>query len=249
MPQPPIPDHWKARVFSHVARLEQDNGRVSDTKIRRALEREAEVLRAGDAMERDLADRIPSIRSISRIRAKEWPFLSEKDQETYRRFYWPESMENIDLPWEATAAALELLLEGDKLLGNAWQPSIKAVRFFWQVSQATETDTPFWLRLGAAMSLMRADRNHDPEIAKAVQWFLAYRPWKHKKWARDYDDAINRISNPIAALPEDLMPLYRIKEPVLDDDEFRTLVRHWKLEWMETFGSDTLDLPREGKDG
>ena len=52
---------------------------------------------------------MPAARTISRIRKDEWPLVEEKDRARYRTFYWPESTERGDLPWEASAAALELM--------------------------------------------------------------------------------------------------------------------------------------------
>ena len=100
------------------------------------LLREAEYLKEGTQEERELAERVPSQRTISRIRKEEWPQLGEKDRARYGLFYWPESMEHGALRWEASEAALELLRQGEKLLNSAWQPSIKAVQFFWHVTQA-----------------------------------------------------------------------------------------------------------------
>ena len=136
MPQPPIPEFWRERVKSHLAQIEQREKKPSDKWIRDVLEKEAEALReGGNAEERALADWIPSERTISRIRKEEWPRVEEEDRAQYRRFCWPESMERGDLPWEASAAALELLftLEGEGLWGR---PSIRQTKRFWQVTLA-----------------------------------------------------------------------------------------------------------------
>jgi hypothetical protein len=250
MPQPPIPEHWKERIKAHLAQIDQRNEKPSDKWIRDVLEKEAEDLREdGDAEMRRWADRVPSQRTISRIRKDDWPLIEEKDRARYRRFYWPESMQRGDLRWEASAAALELLREGERLLSNAWQPPIKAVRSFWYVTQAVPVNTPFWLRMGAAMSLMRAERNRDRELERAVQWFLVYEPWRGDSWAGTYKEAIDRRPDPIPAIPEDLMPLYRIIEPVPSDAEFLRLVRKLKLEWLDLFGSETLDSSQEEQNG
>ena len=110
MPQPPIPEFWRERVKVHLAQIEQRNEKPSDKWIRQVLEKEAEALEeGGNAEARALADRVPSERTISRIRKEEWPLVKPEDRARYRRFYWPESMERRDLPWEASVAALELL--------------------------------------------------------------------------------------------------------------------------------------------
>ena len=227
MPQRPIRPYWKERIRAHVALAEQRNETPSDKRIREVLMKEADAMRdRSNAEVRADADWVPSERSISRIRKAEWPRLREEDRAQYRNFLWPESMERGDLPWEASAAALELLREGEQLLGSAWQPPVQAVEFFWRVDQAAH-DAPFWIRMGATMLLMMADSNRDSELTKAVQWFLAYRPWRTDALPR-YKEAIARRSDPIPAIPEDL-PLYGITEPILNRDEFLANVRKLKL--------------------
>lgn len=177
---------------------------------------------------------------------------SPEDLAEYPQFYWPESMGTEDLPWEASATVLELLREGDVLLQEASQPSIQLVKFFWRVDQSAH-DAPFWLRMGTAVLLHIAEANHDRELERAVQWFLAYEPWRGRwngiDWAQRYREAIKRPSNPIPPLPDDLMPLYRITGPVLSDIDFLTNVRKLKIEWLESFRSDTTEVSREEKNG
>ena len=96
---------------------------------------------------------------------------------------------------------------------------------------------------------MMAARSNGTQITRAVQWLLAYKPWLGGDSARSYREAIERPSDPIPALPEDLMPLYRITEPVLSDSEFLKLVRKRKLQWLDIFGSETLDLSGEEENG
>ena len=248
MPQPPIPEYWRERVKSRLAEIEQRGEKPSDKWIWEVLQKEAAYLREdGSAEDQVLANRVPSQRTISRIRKEEFPQLSKEGRARYRIFYWPESMERGDLPWEASAAALELLHEIDKLSNKALQPSVKAVRFFWHVNQAAH-DAPFWLRMGAAMLLMKAARDHDWGLERAVQWLLAYRPW-HRNDRDQYKKALERSSNPIPAIPKDSMPLLRITEPVLNNSEFLKLVRERKLEWLDTFGSETLELSPEEQNG
>ena len=110
MPQPPIPVFWNERIRSHLAHLQQLGEKLSDKRIRRLLEKEAEALGKGaNAEQKVLADRVPSERSISRIRKEVWPALTDEEQAVYRVFEWPESMVRGDLPWAASQAALELL--------------------------------------------------------------------------------------------------------------------------------------------
>ena len=56
-----------------------------------------------------------------------------------------------------------------------------------------------------------------------------------------------RRSDPIPPLPDDF-PLYRMIKPVLEDDEFLLRVRTLKLEWLDTFGLETLGSLQEEQD-
>lgn len=75
-----------------------------------------------------------------------WP----QEEREYREFYWPESMEQDALPWEASAAALELSRYFH--LGNRGRPSIRLVKWFWRVTLAAP-GAPVWDREDAASRL------------------------------------------------------------------------------------------------
>ena len=51
----------------------------------------------------------PALRTVNQYH-KKYRLLPERQQVEYRTFHWPESMERGNLPWEASEAALELLL-------------------------------------------------------------------------------------------------------------------------------------------
>lgn len=197
MPQRPIPGYWRERIKSEIAQMEQRKTRVSDRAIRLVLERHAEDLRKDPRPERRaLAESVPSERSIARIRKEEWAQTPEAEQAQYREFYWPESMERGDLPWEASAPALELLQNCSPLR----RPSIRAVRWFWRVYQATP-DAPFGLRMEAAAKLMAAEDTGNGDVVRGVEWELAYGPWRSKEEQERYLEATERSDEPIPGNP------------------------------------------------
>jgi hypothetical protein len=107
MPQPKTPDYWRDRV---KALLSQHGGQISDRAIFLALRDESRKLRELPSAEmKAIAGRFPSTRTIGRIRKDEWLPMKSEEKAQYRDFYWPGSMKRGDLPWEASAAALELL--------------------------------------------------------------------------------------------------------------------------------------------
>lgn len=74
--------------------------------------------------------------TVTRILRNDWVKLPEEKRWQYRHFYWPESMERGYLPWEASAAALELL--GYSLsLNPRMRPSIRMVKWYWRITTAT----------------------------------------------------------------------------------------------------------------
>jgi hypothetical protein len=94
-----------------------------------------------DDHRKQIAGKVPSARTVSRI-MKEFDPSPEEEKAQYRHFYWPESMERGDLPWEASAAGLEILAS----LGHArWasvgrglpesaRPSIRLVKWLWRIT-------------------------------------------------------------------------------------------------------------------
>ena len=101
MPQPRTPEKWRHLVFSCLAKDE----RMPPREIQRGLEEAAEQ----KPELRRIRERLPSIRTIERIRAEEWKPKTDEEKAPYRLFHWPESMENLSLPWEASGAAFEFM--------------------------------------------------------------------------------------------------------------------------------------------
>ena len=74
----------------------------------------------------------PSARWVGSILAN----VNEDQLREYRKLHWPESFQRGDLPWEASAAALELLMFLDSN-GVRERPPIRLVKWYWRVIQAS----------------------------------------------------------------------------------------------------------------
>lgn len=122
MPRPNIDPYWRERVFS----LKANNPTWGPGRIRRALEREPATIQRDDWP--------PAERTIGRLLV-EFEKLGAARLD-YEEFYWPDSMERGDVPWEAGAAAIEMLAELDHDGLGELRPSIREVRWFWRVSLA-----------------------------------------------------------------------------------------------------------------
>lgn len=199
--------------------------------------------------DRERRDDYPGERWVGKHRARlladpDWP----QDQTRYSAFEWPGSMERGDLPWEATATSLELLRECDQLMNNAWQPSIESVQLFWHVTQAAN-GAPFWLRFGASSLLMMAKTDDDPELVRAVQWFLAYTPWRGSSFRDRYNKAIERGPDAIPSISSNQMQLYRISGPGLSDADFLSCVFDQKRNQLNELWSGSVDSPPEEQNG
>ena len=101
-----------------------------------------------EAVRTDVAYTGPSEPTIRRILRREWDPMTERDQRRYLYFYWPESMQRGDLPWEASAAAIEMLRwearAGEKDLQPMFlQPGPFKVRPLWQY-QRPSIDSVYW---------------------------------------------------------------------------------------------------------
>lgn len=120
MARRPIDEYWRQRVCL----LTENEPGLSARAMAKRLEKEAEAKKRDDS---------PSERWV---RKEQVAFRSRQLEERipYRQFTWPESMGAPDLPWEASAAALELLREHHKR--NFPRPVLALVQWFWRVTMA-----------------------------------------------------------------------------------------------------------------
>lgn len=77
----------------------------------------------------------PSERTIPALKKMHYDPLSDHERRQYTLARWPESFITGALPWEASATTLGLL----RLylpMGEDYRPTVRAARWFWQVTQA-----------------------------------------------------------------------------------------------------------------
>jgi len=119
---------------SKIEEITENNPRLGPKAVLQRLEKDPEC--AGQDEKN-----WPSESTVGRIQRK---FRQKPDEERRlcRWFYWPESCERGDLPWEASEAALELL--------RFWQrgspttrPSVRLARWFWRITQAAPNASDF----------------------------------------------------------------------------------------------------------
>lgn len=201
MPRPPIHQYWRERVKAQLAQA----NRISSATIRRRLHAEAKDIASGQLAE---VGPPPSIRSIDRIRESEWDTLQDADKAPYRLFYWPETMQRGELPWEASGAAFELMGHLSRVFPSG-RPPLRLVSWFWRVSRAAP-DAPIEKRLDAARRLaiweMLGPLPFDE--TRGIEWFLAYAPWRSPIHANKYERAQER--NPLLEEIEPIPPFPRL---------------------------------------
>lgn len=192
MPQPPILDYWKERVYSEVALMEQRGGRVSDKAIETRLKEHADELwQKPDSYSRELSKKVPSPRSIGRIRKEDWEPKAESDKARYRLFYWPESIERGDIGWEESAAGLELLRLLDENVPDPEyrRPDNRLVKWFWRVSQAAPRASMGRQYVVAHLLWLRENHAFDDLIPlRDVEHYVAHNmtpDYVYADWGRD----------------------------------------------------------------
>jgi hypothetical protein len=147
------------------------------------------------------AEKIPDQRTVRRI-MKHFRELPETEQRTYASFQWPQSMESKDLPWEASAAALELLrhevIERPSALpvadkGFFRAPTNHTALWFWRITLAAP-DAPIEFRARLARDFqveeryvedrrrlgLPMDKESANHLREQVRWEIAYRIWDPK---------------------------------------------------------------------
>jgi hypothetical protein len=135
-----LDQYWIDRMYS----IFENEPRLPDREVATRLQQEGEKLGRDD---------YPALRTVNKYHKKYIDEVDPEIKEGYREFRWPESMEQGALPWEASAAVLELLAirehrdefpkflmaQGDKsfravpIMGR---PSIRLARWYWHITQA-----------------------------------------------------------------------------------------------------------------
>ncbi len=142
-------------------------------RICRELERQAESGNRTDA---------PSERWVGEFLRRKLP----QDLTEYRLLYWPESMERRDLPWEASAAALELLVSRR----GSGRPSIRLAKWLWRVTLAAPgCSLEERYNCAAWLSAREVLGDRPIEGLRGIEWYLGFAPWRSKKHFTRYEKA------------------------------------------------------------
>jgi hypothetical protein len=185
-----IDDFWKEQLLG----LKSNSPDWGAVRLYAALNQEAAKLGRTDA---------PSQGWISQWLRKEWPLVTDAQRRDYRSFYWPESMIRGDLPWEASIAALELLLFLD-CNGVRERPPIRLVKWYWYV-QTASPDMSRAVILNIAVKLARQEEKGESIGDRGAEWYMAYHHVPQLKGQDDpleerrkrYSEAKNREDDPI----------------------------------------------------
>ena len=185
--------YWEQRFKS----LKANNPSWGARRIREALQTSmSEIRKDGFPGERWVANLIKRLKDNPT-----WP----EEERMYRTFHWPESMDNSDLPWEASSSGLELLQFLDQeTRGLSGRPPVLLVKWFWKVTQVIP-------RLAArnrfitSVLLSTGELYNQPTFLREIEWWLAYQPWEDETQESIYTLAVSR---PDGAIPRYFNQLY-----------------------------------------
>jgi hypothetical protein len=180
-----------------------------------------------------------------------------QDLAEYRDFYWPESMERGDLPWDASAAALELLgfvVDGETPRGR---PSARLAKQFWRVTLAAPDATADKrLQIAALLSMWTANGQRHRNEVRGIEWYLAFAPWRSARNREQYDSILGKSEEgqyQASVEPIPPLPKYQVQFP--DPTDPRIALAAFK----DLFGSravtplrnesDPTQRGQEGSDG
>ena len=189
MPRPSIDPRWHELIWSMV-------GERPKPTLKTILAQLGEASRISESHPQPLG-KPPKARAV-RYSIEKHKLLPPEEQRQYALFHWPGSLGSPDLPWEASAACLELLAYFQQ--ANRWdpahyasRPTIRLAKWFWRVTLAAP-DAPFHYRRAVAVSLAISEvlPGGRPEIdARSGEGYLAYAPWRSKKALKNYQEALD----------------------------------------------------------
>jgi len=190
MPRPHIEPFWEEAIRT----LTENDARLGPLGIRARLVKAAADMGKADVL------RVPSLRTIGRIQ-REFRQRPEEERRPYRELHWPESFEGGDLPWEAAAAALELMRvwgrgprldmispEARRHLSPSARPSVRLSRWFWRVTEAAP-DAPAFERRHVAGWLAGAEAVGS-DVRRAAEGWLWHAPWRSEEAQAAYEKAL-----------------------------------------------------------
>jgi hypothetical protein len=120
--------------------LFENEGGLTDRAISERAKAKGEELGRND---------YPALRTVNKYH-REYPGLSEHIRKGYRHFRWPDAMEAGLLPWESSAAVLELLAWSEE--HGLPRPPVAIARWYWRMVQALPKAT-LGVRLRVAITV------------------------------------------------------------------------------------------------
>lgn len=160
MPRPKTEPHYQYQVASYA----EQGFRVP--AIARLIREDAISQGRTDA---------PSERTVRRL-YQEHIGKSHEDRGEFAQFFWPESMEDAELPWEASSSVLGML---QTELKTGKRPEVWYVKCWWRVYLAAPDLAYVEQRVAAQeLGLKSLDQEHALRTVRAVETYLAYAPWR-----------------------------------------------------------------------
>jgi len=186
---------WQGRVIS----LKENNPTWGAGRITAALSKE-------EPQQDEPVGDSPSERWVGGILRNVWAHMEEKQLREYRILFWPESFQRNDLPWEASGAALELLMLLDQN-GVRERPPIRLVRWYWRVTQ-TSKDVSRALSLDIARQLADQEERGQTAGNRGAEWLLAYYHVTQTEGQDNLDEERNRLYRDATERPDSPIPRY-----------------------------------------
>jgi hypothetical protein len=177
-------------VKRHVWELVENDPKMSAGRILIALRARATKTR--------IQLTLPTERTIARIK-KDFVTKQPEERRPFHYFSWPEAMESGAVPWEASAAMLDLLQMFRQK--DFDRPMIGTAAWFWRITQARpDLDIARRFDLANRCALLEAQDQKPGDAFQGVEWFLAMAPWRSKKALQEYERVVR--AGEIPALPE-----------------------------------------------
>lgn len=126
----------------------------------------------------------PAQRTITKWR-HQWRTATVEQRMAYRRFFWPESMVQGLLPWEAGQVTLEALRRGFE---HDWfRPTVATMRWLWRVTLAApdaslddRMQEAQYLSASEVIGNLSTEGAYSPGV-RGTEAFLAAAPWRSQE--------------------------------------------------------------------
>lgn len=175
--RPRILDFW----IDHIRVLKANDPKLSGARIRAELKKvEAPPTPP------------PSLRAILRV-LEEFQDVPRVDQERYKHFVWPHSMDTSQIPWEASRIVLDLIRY--RAEQQMEPPLVREAEWFYRVSIAAP-DATISMRFTFTLAILAGG------TSGWLEKVLAFRPWRSSEDAEAY----RRL--PLSLRQEPELPLF-----------------------------------------